>query len=187
LPERPVPARSLLKTRTPVLLRGGTRDAARGPRTASGQGCIKRGAPLFPDVLKGTPPQPMQHLRNQCNTPGLRSRPRQTRTNATRQGARLRRVSDRHAWPVLDFDLDPRLIAGPQRFPNRDKVDNLDMKLLLVVELFIFTGWVAYVWGPDVYRSWVQRRKRRGRLSGAGLGPPFSVPEQRAASRGPRV
>ena len=48
--------------------------------------------------------------------------------------------------------------------------------LLLVVELFILTAWVAYVWGPDVHRSWAQRRKRRRRLGGAGLGPPFLSP-----------
>jgi hypothetical protein len=62
------------------------------------------------------------------------------------------------------------------------------MKAYLVVELIVLTFLVVYGWGPD-FRTWTRRRKQRKRrpVSGVGLGAPFVVPEQRAASPGRRA
>ena len=70
--------------------------------------------------------------------------------------------------------------------PEHERVPG--MELLLGVELCVLTGFVAYGWGPEGYRT-LQRRKRRRRSRVGGVGPQaaFVMAERREPSRGPRA
>lgn len=70
--------------------------------------------------------------------------------------------------------------------PEHERV--LGMELLLGVELCVLTGFVAYGWGPEGYRT-LQRRKRRRRSRVSGVGPQaaYAMAERRDPSRGPRA